>query len=794
MPILDDVIDFSCPAECGQLAVPCSLRMILNNEVFFCDACGFEFQLSEFPQWPLNASCAREHNDSPVKEMIRAVSAYLYAGGPCPSENIISQLLQEEPALWKLFPTDKLPASDLLNLLRNKEFSAEFDFALLDGTKIAELLSLAPEYTDKCDLTRLTTGNWLYLILKQPQFSEKCPWETLVAYIISHPASAGNMPQDWQKIFKYFPYQTDNRFQKKAFRNAETRNIPGNIGDFFAVVDFFNFYKHVAWKLFTPADLLSAAKKYHRILHNYPFNNNNLVNFDWNSFAFSDWEALFSATGIPPVLLPVFELGTGKRVVTNLKTYPKLAPYCNWSKLKSKDWTALLTEFPQESIYCEKCDWNKLTPAAWDKILQDGRNAFALAVHNALNGKKILALFKNHPAAKPYIAWEKIAVPDWFDLLAMDQQLAEHCPWQKVAEYILTLPEEQRESVKTVRRRLWKKRTELLSFVDFSKLQALPIEHYYTILNFFDWDNKIDCNSLSRRERIDLLVKHPQFAEKFGYENLSSSEKTDIALRSQEFCKLYGWNNFTCEEISRIIASDIDYLTCFEKNCSSRKWRELVNADSDIASRYKLSFFDYLFYRKFTSEELQSKISRSWHFYISIAGFFSVAWLLHDGPCGSAAFSRQTNSEMLLPGVIFISGAFLWSRLHARLFSGFVSFWYTVISALSGVLLAAMQWYYTFFLSVLSVKNYICWGIAALALLIMLGDRKNRRCNDFDNIKGLKRLMMVYLPAMLATFLICHPFSRKQMLDLSEQLRNSSRPFYSAADHYQKKAVCNPKR
>ena len=144
MPILDDVVNFSCPAECGQLAVPCSLRMILNNELFFCEACGFEFQPSEFPQWLLDAACAREHNDSPVKEMIRAVSAYLHAGGPCPSENIISQLLQAEPALWKLFPTDKLAVSDLLNLLGNKEFSAEFDFALLDGTKITELLSLAP--------------------------------------------------------------------------------------------------------------------------------------------------------------------------------------------------------------------------------------------------------------------------------------------------------------------------------------------------------------------------------------------------------------------------------------------------------------------------------------------------------------------------------------------------------------------------------------------------------------------------------------------------------------------------
>jgi hypothetical protein len=207
-----------------------------------------------------------------------------------------------------------------------------------------------------------------------------------------------------------------------------------------------------------------------------------------------------------------------------------------------------------------------------------------------------------------------------------------------------------------------------------------------------------------------------------------------------------------------------------------------------------LTFFDYLFYRRFTSEELHSKISRFWHFYISIAGFSLFAYWQFDGPCGLKALSRQADAKILLPVAVYILLAIIWSRLHARLFSGFVSFWYTVISALSGVCLAGLQWKYTFFLSKLSAENYICWGITALALLIMNGDRKNRRYDDFDNIKGLKRLMMVYLPAMLATFLICQPFTGNQMRQLAEQLKSSSRPFYSAADHYQKKAVYNPKR
>jgi hypothetical protein len=358
----------------------------------------------------------------------------------------------------------------------------------------------------------------------------------------------------------------------------------------------------------------------------------------------------------------------------------------------------------------------------------------------------------------------------------------------------MDLPPENRQSLQSTHRRLWKKHIDLIPSVDFSKLQRLSTEQYYTVLDFFDWEECFDYRSLSQSERIDLFAAHPQFAEKFGFENIPSEEKTDIALRSQEFCKLYGWNNFTCEEISRIIDYNTDYLTCFEKNCSPKKWRELVNANSDVASQYKLTFFDYLFYRRFTSEELHSKISRFWHFYISIAGFSLFAYWQFDGPCGLKALSRQADAKILLPVTVYILLAILWSRLHARLFSGFVSFWYTVISALSGVCLAGLQWKYTFFLSVLSVKNYICWGITLFALFIMLGDRDKKLDPDFDNKKGLHFLMWCYLPAILATFLICHPLSRKQMLDLAEQLRNSSRPFYSAADHYQKKAVYNPKR
>lgn len=783
MPILDDVINFSCPAECGQLAVPCSLRMILNNEIFFCEACGFEFQPSEFPRWLPGASCARTDKDSAAKEMMCALYSYLYAGGPCPSESIISQLLKEDLTLWRLFPVSRIAISDIPALLDNEEFLAGLDFELLDGGKIAELLSLKPDFAAKCDLNKLTAANWIDLILKQPQLAGKCPWETLVSNIISQNVSVKITQKNSHKIFQYFPYKTDPRFQQKLCGSAETHSLPGSTGEFFAVVDFFDFYKHVDWKQFTPADLLSAAQKYHLILTHYPFDSSNLTNFDWNTFPLSE-EMEF-----PAVLRPVFELQTGKRVVANLKNNPKLSSCCNWSKLKSRDWVDLLIAFPRESTYREHCDWRKLTEAAWYKILQDGKNTFAVAVYNALNGQKVLSLLKNHPEVKPYIAWEKIAVPDWFDLLAQDPRLAEHCPWEKVAQYIMHLPPENRQSIKSTHRRLWKKHTELIPFVDFTKLQTLSTGQYYAILDFFDWEDCFDYRSLSRSERIDLFVAHPQFAEKFGFENIPSEEKISMAIRSAEFCERYGWQNFTNEEISSVISSMPDFLPEFQKHCPAKKWRELVNSDEYIAGKYKLSFWDYLFFRKFTPVKLCSKISFVWHSLISLAGFSLFAYWQFDGPCGLKALSRQADAVIWLPVTVYILLAIIWSRIHARLFSGYVSFRYTVISAVSGVLLAAMQWYYTFFLSVISVENYICWGITLFVLFIMLGDRDKKLAPDFDNKKGLHFVLWFYLPAILATFLICQPFTGNQMRQLAEQLKSSSRPFYSAANYYQAKAA-----
>ena len=106
MKMLEKIIYFSCPDECGQIAVPCSLQMVLNNETFFCEACGCEFQASAFPAWLAQAVCIDNEGDTSLADMIRDVYSYLYANGECPSRNILSKILKADRNLWRLFPPD----------------------------------------------------------------------------------------------------------------------------------------------------------------------------------------------------------------------------------------------------------------------------------------------------------------------------------------------------------------------------------------------------------------------------------------------------------------------------------------------------------------------------------------------------------------------------------------------------------------------------------------------------------------------------------------------------------------
>ena len=59
---LDKSLDFSCPEGCGQIAVSCTLRDILEGRPLVCASCGAEFHPADHPDNPVD-------EDKPVHAM-----------------------------------------------------------------------------------------------------------------------------------------------------------------------------------------------------------------------------------------------------------------------------------------------------------------------------------------------------------------------------------------------------------------------------------------------------------------------------------------------------------------------------------------------------------------------------------------------------------------------------------------------------------------------------------------------------------------------------------------------------
>ena len=371
---LEKFIDFSCPDNCGQIAVGCSLRMILDDGTFFCESCGCEFRGSDYPRWLAAASCSADQKRAPEYGAMVALYAYRHAGGGPPAKNIISALLKADRSLWKLFPPDKLPADLQATLIDDAEFRSRLDYSRLTGEQIVSLLAARPG--------------------------------------------------------------------------------------------------------------LLAEK-------------------------------------------------------------PELEGILRWEMLTSLQWAKLLIAAPDSLPLRKHCVWRKIIDADWEKIIRDGKNDYALAVYRVRRGTEVAASIKKYPELKKYIPWTRIPMPEYLNLLAEFPQFVKKCPWQKLYEYIVSLPAEQQQSIKDRYPQLWEKRSEVLTYVDFSEnseLQKLPADQYYTVVDFFDWEEFFDYAALSPDERLDLFVKHPQFGECFGLDNLSAGEKARLARLRADFERRGGGN------------------------------------------------------------------------------------------------------------------------------------------------------------------------------------------------------------------------------------------------------------
>ena len=75
--------------------------------------------------------------------------------------------------------TRRIPVNCRLTRIENEEseekiFKKDLDWGDLSGNDIVQLLGTFPQLSDRCDLTRLTVGNWVDLLERQPAFAAQC--------------------------------------------------------------------------------------------------------------------------------------------------------------------------------------------------------------------------------------------------------------------------------------------------------------------------------------------------------------------------------------------------------------------------------------------------------------------------------------------------------------------------------------------------------------------------------------------------------------------------------------------
>lgn len=602
-----------------------------------------------------------------------------------------------------------------------------------------QILVNAPQYAEYCDWDSFKPADWLTILRSKPEFAVHCPW------------SSFNVSQ-WLDVFRINPDYAD-RCDWKKFSSADWVKL---------LSEFPQFVGQCPWPAIKHGDWVNLFQVDRNYIARCP---------NWHIFDPADW-------------LKIWELD------------PSLVQKCpDWGIFKSEDWCEILKKFPAAAAYC---DWRSIKTAHWKIILQnDSKNPIAagkaqtefnskfknnmlefdqfkhpdyLAVYNYLTGRNIAKTLLAFPAqAKEFLNWDKVGAAELLNVFAaapryVSEMEVKH--WQSIAKYIQKLSEQYRESVKRLYPAVWAKREEILHYVNADTLQKLTKETYYLIIDFFDWEEFFDFSSMSSAERIDLIIKHPQFGDR------------------------YGWDKFTEDEIVNILRIKPDYLPEFHpENFSKKLWQRLIEANEVFASRYNLSFWDYLFYRKFNSRKLAAKITYKWHQWICLATFCWFGYhYLYDGPCGFKSFRAESPLYAMYAALIYVIFAAAWSSIHAKLFAGRTPFLTTLAAAVMGGLLGAVQYGYTYFFTKITLSNKISLGIFGFAFLLLLLIRNGAfgftGGEITKNRDGFKIIFLIHVSALLLTVLLCHPFCYSQYLKIHEHFLQSSRPFDSARKYY----------
>ena len=482
---IDREILLTCPDECGQIAVPCSIRMILDNQAFFCESCGCEFQGTVFPGWLGSASHLRlSREDEQLHKSMQVLYSYLYAGGAKPAPLFMEELLQQHPQYWRLFPANVIPVKVVLKLLlSDASFAEGFDFSVL------------------------SSPDWLELLLKAPSFAAKCPWEKFSRYVVEINRKLPEaLLRNSEVLFSSSGLAEDKRFSPDATEEKQALYNP------IAFAYKMGWKAHLNWNAFNLEDVFEAFKAYPMLLKEYPFTRFKLEDFDWKKYGARNWEA---AIGILPQnspLLKIHSLVIGKNVEAILKAKPQWEKYCSWSEISSAEWVKMVLA---SSKWLSSCPWGIFNSREWLAILKVKPEYASRCQWQLFNCAEWLELFKLDIGYARHCDWNKFSSRNWVDIIRAFPALASQCPWQ-------SLPPNDLISLFRIDKKYISKCTRWDKFNANAWVELFEIDSSLFEAKCTNWD------MFSPSQWCVLLKGHPQFARHCNWKNITQDSWKDI--------------------------------------------------------------------------------------------------------------------------------------------------------------------------------------------------------------------------------------------------------------------------
>ncbi|MBR4612790.1 MAG: hypothetical protein IKO40_08750, partial [Kiritimatiellae bacterium] len=410
--------------------------MVLENQTFFCDSCGCEFQGNLCPDWLDTAShFSFSRPDQAYFALLHDYYNYFYANGPIPTQRHISQLLDDYPHYWQFFPCDKLSVERLLKILNHLQSQEDTDFLnhfpwqQISENQWCSLLKRRPALVKYCPWEHFNATQWSELLAANPKFAEHCDWTKFTA-------------ADWRVLLPRHP---------RLF--AQCNASEWSSGD---------------W-----AALLAVAPNF---ADKCP---------DWSHFRPNEWLAILAADTKLADRCNCWKEFSAAAWPTLLKVNPDFCTRCDWTILGDEEWrTILMDDLRNRSAYLAR--HGGIPPERPSFAYDDLYHPWYLAIYSYLHGKQIPTALEMFPTlAEQYLSWDQLKGEEWLECFGKKPELAVNCRlqhWKSIVEYINQLPEDKKYSVKNCNLACWQNRLAIINYAVTDEITQLDPEEFYTLV------------------------------------------------------------------------------------------------------------------------------------------------------------------------------------------------------------------------------------------------------------------------------------------------------------------------